>query len=269
MLSTSKLLARCIGGAAPVGARPVARVHDRTLQAGRREDALRAQPGDQPAALLAIGGGRSPGRVWRQRALRHQQRQLRRRRLRGPCGVAGDVAGRCRPLLDRRRAARLSRGRARTANRSWWAARLRPRPGHRAARPRAPAALPGRSPTSRGARSGTTRRGRRSRRAAPPRSWRVRWRRAAAGRSKKSGLGLPVGTNTRSRAASTLRTDHALPAPVCPSCPASGLQRQRSAPVRASNARTTPLPVSACQLSPIDEPVITRSPTIAGGDVTW
>ena len=94
------MLARRIRGAAPVGARPVARVHDRALQTGRREDALRAQSGDQPSALLAIGGGRSPDRVWRQRALRHQQRQLRRGRLRGPCSVAGDVAGRGGPLLD-------------------------------------------------------------------------------------------------------------------------------------------------------------------------
>src|SRR6185436_6005121 len=40
-----------------------------------------------------------------------------------------------------------------------------------------------------------------------------------------------------------------------------------SFPVRASHARTSPLAGSARELSAIPEPVITRSPMIAGGDV--
>ena len=41
-----------------------------------------------------------------------------------------------------------------------------------------------------------------------------------------------------------------------------------SAPVRASNARTSPLAGARLVLSATAEPVMTRSPTIAGGDVT-
>jgi hypothetical protein len=47
-----------------------------------------------------------------------------------------------------------------------------------------------------------------------------------------------------------------------------GSQLQRSAPVRASNARTTPRSISAERLSPIDEPTTTSPFTTAGGDVT-
>ena len=62
--------------------------------------ALRLQLGDDPAALVPIGRRRPPHGVGRERPLGHQQRQLRRGRLRGPRGVPGDVARRRRPLLD-------------------------------------------------------------------------------------------------------------------------------------------------------------------------
>jgi len=49
----------------------------------------------------------------------------------------------------------------------------------------------------------------------------------------------------------------------------TGSHRQRSAPVRASYARTTPLGISARMLSLIAEPTTTTSSTTAGGDVMW
>ena len=42
---------------------------------------------------------------------------------------------------------------------------------------------------------------------------------------------------------------------------------QRRAPVRASNARTTPPGMSARPLSSMDDPTTTRSSMTAGGDV--
>src|SRR5271155_2320605 len=47
-----------------------------------------------------------------------------------------------------------------------------------------------------------------------------------------------------------------------------GSHDQRSAPDRASNARTTPDGSSTCPLSPIAEPTTTRSSIIAGGEVS-
>src|SRR5687767_8527766 len=48
-----------------------------------------------------------------------------------------------------------------------------------------------------------------------------------------------------------------------------GCHVHRSAPVRASKARTSPLAGAGRELSAIDEPTITRSLTTTGGDVTW
>ena len=48
-----------------------------------------------------------------------------------------------------------------------------------------------------------------------------------------------------------------------------GSQVQRSAPERASNARTTPLGMSVRPLSLIDDPTTTRSSMTAGGEVMW
>jgi hypothetical protein len=48
-----------------------------------------------------------------------------------------------------------------------------------------------------------------------------------------------------------------------------GSQDQRRAPVRASKARTIPRSTSTARLSPIDEPVTTTSPAMAGAEVTW
>ena len=48
-----------------------------------------------------------------------------------------------------------------------------------------------------------------------------------------------------------------------------GSQVQRSAPVRASKARTMPRSTSTARLSPIDDPTTTTSPAIAGAEVTW
>src|ERR1700755_1325741 len=87
---------------------------------------------------------------------------------------------------------------------------------------------------------------------------------------------------TRSRFGSTAITDHALAAPVfhlaaVPDAEVTadgalggmGSQLQRSAPVRASNARTTPEGMSTRLLSSIAEPTITRSSITAGGEVMW
>src|SRR5580692_10728096 len=74
--------------------------------------------------------------------------------------------------------------------------------------------------------------------------------------------------------------DHALAAPVChfgADSPASlcaelggmGSQLQRSAPLRASKARTTPAGMSTLWLSLIAEPTITTSSITAGGEVMW
>src|SRR5690349_7382669 len=75
--------------------------------------------------------------------------------------------------------------------------------------------------------------------------------------------------------------DHTLAAPVREALPAFhvfhagsvrsrgiGFQLQRRAPVRASNARTTPLGASTRTLSSTPEPTTTRSPITAGGEVT-
>ena len=48
-----------------------------------------------------------------------------------------------------------------------------------------------------------------------------------------------------------------------------GCHVHRSAPVRASNARTSPLAGAGRELSAIEDPVITRSLTTTGGEVTW
>jgi hypothetical protein len=74
--------------------------------------------------------------------------------------------------------------------------------------------------------------------------------------------------------------DHALPAParqveVFGACAdfsvsafgGSGSHFQRSLPVRASKARTSPLDMSTRALSSIAEPTITTSSITAGGDV--
>src|ERR1700760_1805263 len=86
---------------------------------------------------------------------------------------------------------------------------------------------------------------------------------------------------TRSRFGSTAITDHALAAPVFHVAAVRdadvavgafgemGSQLQRGAPVRASNARTTPEGMSARLLSSIAEPTITRSSITAGGEVMW
>src|SRR6266581_6811809 len=74
--------------------------------------------------------------------------------------------------------------------------------------------------------------------------------------------------NTRSRAGSAEMIDHAFAAPGIPGTRAMGSQLQRSFPVRASYARTTPLGALARWLSATEDPTITRSPTTAGGDVT-
>ena len=130
----------------------------------------------------------------------------------------------------------------------------------RARRP-APAARRGRSPTGRDARSGTTTRS--SPVDAAQRHHRVGVRdcRPDAGRRRNRGSGCRS-ARTRGRARRRRRSPtRRWPAPVRrPAGRRAGCQRQRCAPVRASKARTTPLPVSACQLSPIDEPMITRSP---------
>src|SRR4029077_1530597 len=60
--------------------------------------------------------------------------------------------------------------------------------------------------------------------------------------------------------------DHVFAAPVF--CPGIGSQLQVSLPVRASNARTSPLAASVHWLSATPEPTITRSPNIAGGEVS-
>src|SRR6266403_1279969 len=85
------------------------------------------------------------------------------------------------------------------------------------------------------------------------------------------GAALPVGMKTRSRSRSTEIVDHAFPAPVrgfVSFAHGMGSHVQRNFPVRISNARTMPRPVSTFQLSAIDDPVITKSPEIAGDDVT-
>src|SRR5882757_1923430 len=82
---------------------------------------------------------------------------------------------------------------------------------------------------------------------------------------------------TRSRLGSTTITDHAFAAPAfhlppdAEGCGFGGIgsQLQRSAPVRASNPRTTPEGMSARLLSSIAEPTITRLSITAGGDVMW
>ncbi len=93
---------------------------------------------------------------------------------------------------------------------------------------------------------------------------------------KKSGLALPVGTNTRWRAGSTVITDQALPAPAVRVAPSgalatacSGSQLQRRAPVWASKARTTPLGITAWELSSMDDPTTTSPSITAGGEVMW
>jgi hypothetical protein len=60
--------------------------------------------------------------------------------------------------------------------------------------------------------------------------------------------------------------DQAFAEPVWPT--GTGFQLQRSAPVRASNARTTPEGEMARWLSATVDPTMTRPLTIAGGDVT-
>src|SRR5438105_819393 len=72
--------------------------------------------------------------------------------------------------------------------------------------------------------------------------------------------------NTRSRAGSTAKTDQALAAPTFADA-GRGSHFQRSVPVRASKARTTPLGSSARLLSAIADPTMTISRRIAGGDV--
>src|SRR5207253_1434753 len=82
-----------------------------------------------------------------------------------------------------------------------------------------------------------------------------------------SGLGLLVGTKTSSRSVSTDITDQTFAAPVrrqlspaqveragSDSCVGIGSQLQRSAPLFASYARTTPRSRSAARVSPIDTP---------------
>ena len=64
--------------------------------------------------------------------------------------------------------------------------------------------------------------------------------------------------------------DHALAAPVFAAAVRDiGSHRHRGAPVRASNARTTPSDMSTRPLSSIADPTITTSSTTAGGDVMW
>src|SRR5580704_16250671 len=74
--------------------------------------------------------------------------------------------------------------------------------------------------------------------------------------------------------------DHALAAPVshfgtdspallCAELGGMGSQLQRSAPLRASRARTTPAGMSTRWLSLIAEPTITTSSIAAGGEVMW
>src|SRR3954463_9364668 len=85
----------------------------------------------------------------------------------------------------------------------------------------------------------------------------------------------------RSRAESALMIDQALAAPVlcalapihvskpgCVESRATGSHDHLSAPVRASNARTTPLGAAARLPSATDDPTITRPLMIAGGEVT-
>jgi hypothetical protein len=63
-----------------------------------------------------------------------------------------------------------------------------------------------------------------------------------------------------------------LPAPVRGVVRAAhgiGSQLQRSAPERASKARTIPRSTSTARLSPIDDPTTTTSPATAGAEVTW
>lgn len=51
--------------------------------------------------------------------------------------------------------------------------------------------------------------------------------------------------------------------------PDSGSKVHFAAPVRASKAKTVPLGASVRRLSPIDVPVMTVSPMIAGAEVIW
>src|SRR5262245_46677659 len=80
------------------------------------------------------------------------------------------------------------------------------------------------------------------------------------------GTGLPVGIKTRLRSTSTEMMDHALAAPEFSRL--TGCQVQRSAPVRVSNARTSPEAPCARTLSAIPEPTITRFAITAGGEVS-
>ena len=95
------------------------------------------------------------------------------------------------------------------------------------------------------------------------------------------GIGPPVGKKTSPRAASTDITDQTFALPHCANCRPPmwnapdtvsrvgiGSQLQRSVPLFASYAPTTPRSRSTARLSPIDEPTMTRSPITAGGDVT-
>src|SRR5438132_1056880 len=68
-----------------------------------------------------------------------------------------------------------------------------------------------------------------------------------------------------SRAGSAENTDQALAAPVGR---ATGSHFQRSRPVRASNARTTPSGASVRWLSETAAPTMTRPLMTTGGDVT-
>ena len=88
------------------------------------------------------------------------------------------------------------------------------------------------------------------------------------------------GQEDQSRAGSALMIDQTFAAPVRAALPSRqltnagsfgswgiGCQVQRSAPVRASNARTSPLAGAGRELSAIAAPVTTRSLTTSGGEV--
>src|SRR6516164_7111513 len=67
---------------------------------------------------------------------------------------------------------------------------------------------------------------------------------------------------------STEIVDQALPAPVGAMLSGIGFQLQRRLPVRASKALTCPLGLSTRSLSAIEEPTMTRSPAVAGAEVS-
>ena len=84
-----------------------------------------------------------------------------------------------------------------------------------------------------------------------------------------------AGTRRRQEDQAALRVDrHRRPdvrrrPSLCRRCGTSGSQFQRSAPLRASNARTRPEGAETRPLSLIDEPTTTTSPSTTGADETW